>query len=132
MRFGIAGIGAALFTLGSVASSQGTSAGPTSLFQPQPLHVRTAQVGAGSSPQVGFESTVAPALVVQPGPPPVPLGKPQLRHPEPQGDSRPELPDYDSDTDAANLRIGPSVEQPIDGKQDTPSERAGNRPERQP
>lgn len=130
MRSGTAAIGAALFTLGSVVSNPCTLAGPTRLIQPQP--VLTAQTGAGSSPPAGFESTVAPALVVQPGPPPAPLGETQVRRPFPPDQSRPALPNYESDAGAANLRIGPSFDSPVESEQHDPGKEAGTMRERQP
>lgn len=123
IRFGTAALAAALVALGSVRSSQGNPpASPTNLSQTPPLHA-----------QAGVESTVAPTLVVQPGPPPIPLGgEPQLRGPGPPGASRPALPDFESDADAANLRVAPSVEPAIDGERENPSKEAGTGRQRQP
>jgi hypothetical protein len=129
MRLGCAGLAAALLGLASMATSQGTPVGPTRLFPAQRLH---AQAGTGPGPQAGLETTVAPALVVQPGPPPVPLGEPQAGRPGPPGESRPTLPDFESDTDAATLGISPSVEPPTEGEGDSPGEKPDTSDERRP
>ena len=121
--------GAALFILVSLAPTQGSPPGTSSVLQSRPL----AQVSAGAAPQAGLGSLTAPTLIVQPGPPPVPIGEPQLRRPDPPGDARPALPDFESGDGAAELRVGPSSVEGVDKPdRDVSGKKAGSEATRQP
>lgn len=115
MSFSRALFGVALLNVASVTPG---------LYFIQPAYAQAAPAG--------FGSTITPALEVQPGPPPVPLGEPLPRRPSPPRDSRPPLPDYESDADGANLKVGPSVDSPVHGEGQTSGRKAGAGVKRQP
>jgi len=115
-----------------VAASPGAPPAPTSVFQIQPLHAQVAQARPGALSQAGVGSVVAPTFEVEPGPPPAPIGEPSWRRPVSPGKSRPALPDFESDGDAAALQIDPSIEPPIEVDRDTSGKKAGTEGERRP
>ena len=101
-------LGLVLLTAASAAASQVALPHATAPFSLQSFY-------AQASPS-GFGSSIAPALEVQPGPPPVPIGEPRPRSPGPPGSARPPLPDYESSADVPNVRVEPSLEGEASGR----------------